>query len=221
VLEIHPWYSRIDPEPDAVSLPTDFSSSEEALDASVLNYPDFIVFDLDPYIYSGKEGKGEEPELNEKAFEATVGVALRAKELLDALGLKAYLKTSGKTGLHVYIPVERTLPYDLARSVAEAFGRHLMQQMPEKITMEWSVAKRPGKVFFDHNQNVRGKTLVSVFSPRPAAGAPVSMPIPWQDLGRIYPMQFTVHNVVSHLEAKGDCWADVLSVKQDIQALVG
>jgi bifunctional non-homologous end joining protein LigD len=221
VLEIHPWYSRIDPSPDAPGLPSDFSSSEAALSESVLNYPDFIVFDLDPYIYSGREGKGEEPELNRKAFEATVEVAQALKGSLDALKLRAFLKTSGKTGLHVYLPIERSLAFDVVRTVAETFGRHLMKEMPDKITMEWSVAKRPGKVFFDHNQNVRGKTLVSLLSPRPAPGAPVSFPIRWEDLGKVYPADFHVGNVPALLEARGDDWADIHAVKQSLEALLG
>jgi bifunctional non-homologous end joining protein LigD len=83
--------------------------------------------------------------------------------------------------------------------------------------MEWKVAKRPAKIFFDHNQNVRGKTLVSIYSPRPIPGAPVSFPISWQELEKgLYPTDFRLDNVPALLEERGDLWADILKVRQTI-----
>src|SRR3990170_7361116 len=98
-IELHTWYSRVHPEPDGHHLPTTFTGSAPNIDASLLNYPDFIVFDLDPYIYSGKEVKGAEPELNRKAFLKTCDVALWLKDLLDSMSLSSFVKTTGKTGL--------------------------------------------------------------------------------------------------------------------------
>ncbi len=219
-LEIHPWYSRVDPEPDARDLPTVSSGSEEALDASVLNYPDFMVVDLDPNVHSGKEKPGAEPEVNEAGFKMAVEAALGFKQVLDDMKLTGYLKTSGKTGLHVYIPIARNLTYDVVRPLCEVFGRHLMQNMPDIITMEWVVSKRPNKIFFDHNQNVRGKTLVSIFSPRPVPGAPVSIPIEWSQLKNVYPMQHTLHSVPASLAKVGDRWRDILERKQDLHSLL-
>ncbi len=220
VLEIHPWYSRANPEPDATGLPLDTATSEDTLDASVLSYPDFMVIDLDPNIRSGKEQEGDEPELNEKAFKMTVEAAVGLKEMLDNLKLTGYLKTSGKTGLHVYIPIERNLTFSVVRPLCETLGRHLMQIMPDVITMEWAVKKRPEKIFFDHNQNVRGKTLVSVFSPRPAPGAPVSFPIDWSQLKTVYPMQYTIKSTPAALAKAGDRWRDILARKQDLHSLL-
>ncbi len=85
---------------------------------AVLNYPDFVAFDLDPYIYSGGEQTGDEPQLNRRAFKKVVEVALSLKEILDQLSLSSYVKTSVKTGLHIYVPVlrqynYRTTPQDL------------------------------------------------------------------------------------------------------------
>src|ERR1051325_147373 len=80
-LELHTWFSRIDPEPDARKLGRQFHGSEATLKRSVLNYPDFVVFDLDPYLYSGKEGRGEEPELHRPAFTRTRARALAVREL--------------------------------------------------------------------------------------------------------------------------------------------
>ena len=90
----------------------------------MLNYPDYVLFDLDPYIYSGKEGKGAEPELNTVAFEKGKEVAFWLRELLQGMSLEPIVKTSGKTGLHVFVPIKRTIDFDAARHVSELVGRH-------------------------------------------------------------------------------------------------
>lgn len=217
-LEIHPWYSRINPNPDT-KLPTNFSENETTLNESVLTYPDFMVVDLDPNIRTGNEKDGEDPEPNRLAWEKTVEAALPLKELLDSIGLKGFLKTSGKTGLHIYIPIRRVYDYSSVRLMCETIGRHLLEQIPEILTMEWKVAKRPAKIFFDHNQNVRGKTLVSIYSPRPIPGAPVSFPISWQELEKgLYPADFRIDNVPELLAERGDLWADIFKVRQTIGA---
>ena len=126
-IELHPWQSRVVVEPDAFRLPTTFTGSGDAIRESVLNYPDFIVFDLDPYIYSGDEKEGEEPELNRDAFAKTGEVALALKDILDQLSLSSFLKTSGKTGLHVYVPVVRQYDYKTTRKTCEIVGRFLMR----------------------------------------------------------------------------------------------
>ena len=88
----------------------------------MLNDPDYLVFDIDPYIYSGKEPKGAEPELNLRAFQKGKEVAFWLRELLRSMALEAIVKTSGKTGLHVFVPIERTLDFDAARQVCEMVG---------------------------------------------------------------------------------------------------
>jgi bifunctional non-homologous end joining protein LigD len=169
-LELHTWYSRIDPEPDGRALTTQFSGSLKNIKGSALNFPDYIVFDLDPYLYSGGEKEGAEPELNRAAFAKTREVAHWLHDVLDSLSLKAFVKTSGMTGLHVYVPILRQFDYESVRAAAGTVGQFLMREHAEDITMEWSVRKRKGKVFFDHNQNARGKTLASAYSPRPSQG---------------------------------------------------
>ncbi len=219
-IELHTWYSRVNPAPDGHHLGTAFTGSAKNIDASLLNFPDFIVFDLDPYIYSGKETGGAEPELNRKAFRKTCDVALWLKDLLDSLSLSSFVKTTGKTGLHIYVPVLRRLDYDAVRSAAGTIGTFLMRAHPKDVTMEWSVPKRAGKVFFDHNQNSRGKTLASVYSPRPSPEAAVSMPVRWDELKDIYPPDFTILNACERLEQVGDLWAGILSEKHDLAALL-
>ncbi len=96
-----------------------------------------------------------------------------------------------------------------------------MQAHPKDVTMEWSVAKRTGKVFFDHNQNVRGKTLASVYSPRPSPEAAVSMPFRWDELKDVYPTDFTILTALNRLDQTGDLWKDILAHKHDLAGLLG
>ncbi|HKQ27328.1 MAG TPA: non-homologous end-joining DNA ligase, partial [Burkholderiales bacterium] len=216
-LEFHIWHSRARPGPDAKSESTDYASSEAAIDGSVLNYPDYVVFDIDPYIYSGKEKKGDEPELNTVAFEKGKEVAFWLRALLQTMKLDAIVKTSGKTGLHVFVPIKRTIDFDAAREVSELVGRHLVRLHPKDVTVEWSVPKRTGKIFMDYNMNVRGKTLNVAYSPRGAPGAPVSMPLTWEELAGAHPLDFLMSNAPERLAETGDRWQDALGRKQSLE----
>lgn len=210
-IELHTWFSRVKPGPD-------FKSAAAGKDADYYaNYPDFIIFDIDPYIYSGKEPAGAEPELNRAAFDKTCQVALKLKETLDTLSFPSFVKTSGKTGLHIFVPIMRRLDFHAVHSAAEALCRFLVQQRPDETTMDWAVEKRTGKVFLDYNQNVRGKTLVSIYSPRPVREAAVSMPIRWDELGKVYPTDFTILNASDCLKKTGDIWGNILESKIDLE----
>jgi bifunctional non-homologous end joining protein LigD len=214
------WHSRAKLGTDTPNKKTDYAASLESLEESVLNYPDYVVFDIDPYIYSGKEAKGAEPELNNVAFEKGKEVAFRLRELLNGMSLEPIVKTSGKTGLHVFAPIKRTIDFDEARRVSELVGRHLMRLYPKDITLEWSVPKRAGKIFMDYNMNVRGKTLNVAYSPRGAAGAPVSMPLTWDELAGAHPLDFRITNAAERLNETGDRWRDALKEKQSIERAV-
>jgi bifunctional non-homologous end joining protein LigD len=218
-LEFHVWHSRAKLGADTSIKSTDYASSLESLESSVLNVPDYVVFDIDPYIYSGKEKAGDEPELNTTAFEKGKEVAFWLRELLHSMSLEPIVKTSGKTGLHVFVPIKRTIDFDAAREISEIVGRHLMRQHPKDITMEWSVPKRTGKIFMDYNMNVRGKTLNVAYSPRGASGAPISMPLTWDELAGAHPLDFRITNVGERL-AKGDRWHDALKAKQSLERAV-
>jgi len=215
-LEFHVWHSRAKLGSDTKNRNVDYASSLESLEASILNFPDYVVFDIDPYIYSGKEAAGAEPELNTIAFEKGKEVAFWLRELLHDMKLEAIVKTSGKTGLHVFVPIKRTIDFDAARHVCELVGRHLLRQHPKVITMEWSIPKRTGKIFMDFNMNVRGKTLNVAYSPRGVAGAPVSMPLTWDELAVAHPLDFRLTNVIEKLTRSGDIWRNALKDKQDL-----
>ncbi len=216
-LEFHVWHSRAKGGPDTTAQTDDYASSLEALESSVLNYPDYVVFDIDPYIYSGKEKAGDEPELNTVAFEKGKEIAFHLRDLLADMSLAPIVKTSGKTGLHVFVPINRTIDFDAARKVSELVGRHLMSRYPGDITMEWSVPKRTGKIFMDYNMNVRGKTLNVAYSPRGSSGAPVSMPLTWDELKKAHPLDFRLANAADRLAATGDRWRDALTSKQSLE----
>jgi bifunctional non-homologous end joining protein LigD len=220
-LEFHVWHSRAQLAPEAAGAKTDYSSSLAALESSILNYPDYLVFDIDPYIYSGKEAPGAEPELNKRGFAGGKRVAFWLRELLREMSLEAIVKTSGKTGLHLFVPIVRTVTFDEARQICEMVGRHLMRAHPKDITMEWAVEKRTGKIFIDYNMNVRGKTLNVAYSPRGVPGAPVSMPLSWEELEAAEPTDFTIKNVPARLEKNGDRWHDVLELKHSLTKAFG
>jgi bifunctional non-homologous end joining protein LigD len=220
-LEFHVWHSRANVAGDAANKNTDYDSSEESLSDSVLNYPDYLVFDIDPYIYSGKEAAGAEPEFNKKGFEGGRRVAFWLHALLQQMSLEAVVKTSGKTGLHVFVPINRTVTFDGARQITEMVGRHLLKEHPKEITMEWATQKRTGKIFIDHNMNVRGKTLRVAYSPCGSPGATVSMPLTWEELEAAEPTDFAINNVLARLEKAGDRWHDALSAKQSLADAFG
>lgn len=219
-IEMHPWYSRV----------SDFSACKRSAMAGNdpdpadeqkcgLDTPDFIIFDLDPYIYSGREKVGSEPEYNEKGFKAAVDVAFELKDLFDRFKIDSYVKTSGKTGLHIFVPVAPIYSYKQTRDFAEIVGKMLSKANPD-ISMEWSTVKRKGKVFFDYNQNAKGKTVASVLSARPTVSATVSMPVEWNDLDRLLPTDFTILNVPEILRKNGDPWSDILRKKQDLARIL-
>ena len=214
-LEIHTWYSRAAERPDRPDL-SSYKGAPEHLGDYLSGIPDFLIFDIDPYIYSGEETAGEEPELNRKAFKATVEAAFWVKEALESLKLVPYVKTSGKTGLHIFVPIKRKYDYDATRQAAAAISRHVEARHPEELTTEWAVAKRRGKIFLDFNQNTRGKTVASVYSARPTPWAGVSLPFGWEELENIYPEDFNISNAPARLKQIGDIWADIMKDKREL-----
>ena len=215
-LELHVWHSRANIAPDARGASTDYTSSAAAVQGSILNYPDYLVFDIDPYIYSGGEAKGGQPEFNVAAFEKGKEVAFEVKALLDSMKLASFVKTSGKTGLHVLVPLVRTVPYDAARAFAETIAKHLLREHPDLITIDWNTTRRTGKVYLDYAMNVRVKTLSAPYSVRTVPGAPVSMPITWEALAKAHPLDYTMASVPALLAKHGDLWSEILEEKQDL-----
>lgn len=166
--------------------------------------PDFAIFDLDP-----SEGC---------TWQQVVDVAKLVKLVLDQFGLVSYPKLSGATGIHIYVPLDPVYSYRRVRAFVEAIGRLLVQANPKELTMEWDISKRGHKIFIDHNQNVGGKTIASVYSVRPYPGAPVSTPILWDEIDVAVPKDFTIRTIWGRLAKYGDLFSPVLRGGQTIDA---
>jgi len=216
VLEVHTWHSRVSAD-DAPAVRSVSSGSAAELAQSAVNFPDYMLFDLDPYIYSGSERSGAEPEPNREGFEQAKRVAFWLRDVLHGMALESSVKTSGKTGLHVVVPIERTLSFDVVRRMAAMISKHVMSEHAAAITTEWSTAERIGKVFIDFNMNVRGKSISAPYGPRGLPGAPVSMPLSWRELEDAQPVQFRIATV--NVDRKrGDPWSAVFDGKQSLEA---
>jgi bifunctional non-homologous end joining protein LigD len=172
--------------------------------AGSLDRPDYAFFDLDPF----------EPY----TYEDVRIVAKLVKVVLDGLGLRGYAKTSGATGMQVFVPLDGTHTHTDAREFVERVGRLVVRAYPEKATMAWPVADRAGKIFIDHQMNRSGANIASAYSLRPLPGAPVSTPLDWDELDEdIEPGDFRIDNVWERF-ADGDRFAPVLT---DTQSLAG
>jgi len=172
--------------------------------------PDFAVFDLDP-----QEGA---------TWEQVTYTAGLVKVILDKLQLDSYAKTSGATGLHIYVPIDPIYDYMRVRRFVEEVGKLIVVADPEVVTMTWDIARRGPRIFIDHNQNVGGKTIASVYSVRPRPGAPVSTPILWDELDTVRPDDFTIATIWPRLRQYGDLFAPVLRGGQQLEpaeALLG
>jgi bifunctional non-homologous end joining protein LigD len=220
-VEMHVWFSSVSRGSDGRGLGTNYESSLAQLERSRLNFPDFLVVDLDSYLYSGKEKAGAEPELHRKGFEAVREVALQVREVITPLGLEPFIKTSGRTGLHIYVPIAREFTFDEVRGLAQTIGQFVERRLPKRVTLAWQVEDRKGKVFFDFNQNVRGKSLAAAYSPRRHPAGTVSTPVTWDELPSVYPTDFTIHTVPERLQATGDPWASILASKRDLTGALG
>jgi bifunctional non-homologous end joining protein LigD len=162
--------------------------------------PDFVLFDLDP-----------SPDVG---FAETVEVALLVKQALNAFGLVGFPKTSSAEGMHVLVPVERRYTYDDTRQFAEIVAGAIARTHRGLATTEWTKSKRRG-VLIDANQNGEGKTIASVYSVRPRAGAPVSTPLRWEEVNeKLDPLSFTMEVVRERIDKHGDLFEGVLTTKQ-------
>lgn len=219
-LELHSVHSRLEKEPDGQKLSMNISKSLKNIENSILNYPDYLILDLDPYLYSGKEAPNEEPELHRKGFTQSRKLALFLKTILDELGLNSFVKTSGKTGIHIYVPIIRNCDNDVVRSLAGTIAKHVAKIRPNDVTIDWAVKKRTGKVFFDFNMNARHKTLAAPYSVRASLTGAVSCPVEWDELDSVYPTDFTIRTAPQRFAKVGDLWENILDKKTDIHKIL-
>ena len=216
-LEFHAWHSRVRADGDASAAMADARSSLRALQASIVEYPDYMLFDIDPFFYAGNESRPKDPAPTAGGFASARRVALRLKAVLDGMSLVSLVKTSGKTGLHVVVPIERTLRYDAVRAVAKGIAEHLARAHRDEITLDWSVDRRTGKVFIDYNMNVRGKSMTVPYSPRGLPGAPVSMPLTWRALQKLDPDEVPGFAIATAARSRANPWSDLAGSAQNLE----
>jgi len=165
--------------------------------------PDYLFFDLDPF-----------PPIT---FDDVLAVAMHVKTALDALGLVGYPKTSGATGVQIYVPVEPGYSYEQVRDFVGAVGRMIQRADRDRVTMAWQVSKRSGKVFIDHNMNRSGANISAAYSLRPEPGATVSTPLTWKEVEKgVTPGDFTIATVWKRFEKVGDLFERVRTKPQDL-----
>lgn len=164
--------------------------------------PDFLHFDLDP-------GPGA-------TFPRVREVALRLLDVLEALRIPSYPKTTGSRGIHVYVPIKRGPAQKDVWAFAKAIAIELESRHPKIITAEYMKAKRPhGRVLVDYNQNAWGRTLASIYSVRPTPFAGVSAPVTWDEVEKgIRIDDFRIDNILERLEEIGDLWKPVVGKKR-------
>jgi bifunctional non-homologous end joining protein LigD len=162
------------------------------------DFPDYLVLDLDPS--------------EKNTFEDVIETALAVKEVLDLAGITGIPKTSGSSGIHIYIPMGAKYNYDQVKDFGHLLMQIVKQKLPDITTLERSLQKRDkNKIYLDYLQNRRGQTLASVYSLRPKKGAPVSMPLEWKEVKvGLKPTDFNIHNALERLKEKGDLFKPVL-----------
>lgn len=166
--------------------------------------PDWAVFDLDP--------------AGDVTWQQVVDTARLLQTLLGQLGLVGHPKLSGSRGIHVYVPLSEGHTQERVRNFVYAVGMLMAAANPADITMEWDKPKRGDRVFIDAFRNATGQTIASVYSLRPRPGAPISIPIVWDELDDLKNGDVTLANVWDRLATHGDLFAGVLSGDQDLTA---
>jgi bifunctional non-homologous end joining protein LigD len=161
-----------------------------------LENPDYLVIDLDP---------------ENVPFQRVVEAANAVRKTLDKAGARSLCKTSGKRGLHVYVPLGARYTSDHARQFAEIIAKLVHQQLPQSTSLTRSPSLRQGRVYLDFLQNRRGQTVAAPYSVRPQPGAPVSTPLRWQEVrNRLDPSKFTIRAVGKRIDKLGDLWKPAL-----------
>ena len=170
------------------------------------DYPDYCVIDLDP---------------DKNTFDQVVEAALQVKQVLDAIDVPSYCKTSGSTGMHIYIPLGAKYSYDQSQMFAKIIVNLVHQQIPEFTSLERFIADREGKMYLDFLQNRPGATIACPYSLRPKPGATVSMPLHWDEVKPGLKMKdFTIFNAVDRLKETGDLFKGVLGKGIDLEKTI-
>lgn len=180
-IEINPWLSR----------------------KGSIEYPDYVVIDLDPLDVS---------------YDEIIEVALAVKEILDKGKINGFCKTSGSKGMHIYIPLGAKYTYDQSVKFAEFIATSTHNLLPKLTSLERVPDKRRNKVYLDYLQNRAGQTLASPYCLRPKPGATVSTPLEWKEVKKgLHPSQFTIKTIFERLKSKGDVFKGIMNTGIDME----
>jgi bifunctional non-homologous end joining protein LigD len=170
------------------------------------DHPDWCIIDLDP---------------DKQHFDQVVEAAQAVREFLDELHIPCYPKTSGSTGLHIYIPLGAQYTYEQSKELARIIATAVHQRLPRFTSIERAVSKRKGKMYIDFLQNRSQATLASPYSLRPKPDATVSMPLEWDEVKKGLKMKdFTIHNALERIAGKGDIFKKVLGKGIDLEKVI-
>lgn len=173
-----------------------------------LEKPDWVVIDLDP--------PKKMPD-----FKQVVDAANVVREIMDGLEVDCYCKTSGATGLHIYIPLGAQYDYDTVKIFAQLIAQKVNDKLPKTTTLNRPLNQRNNRIYVDYLQNRQGQTLAAPYSARPKPGATVSTPLEWDEVNhKLSPSQFTIKNMLSRVEKKGDLWKPVLGKGIDMLQVI-
>lgn len=166
------------------------------------DYPDWCVIDLDPA---------------KNTFNQVIEAARVTHEILESMGVKSYPKTSGSTGIHIYIPLEAKYTYEQSKEFARVIATMVQRELPEFTSIERVVKKRQGKMYIDFLQNRAQATISAPYSLRPKPGATVSMPLYWEEVKKGLKMtDFNIHNALDRIKREGDIFKPVLGKGIDL-----
>ncbi|HEX3019309.1 MAG TPA: DNA ligase D [Chitinispirillaceae bacterium] len=167
-----------------------------------IDFPDYMVIDLDPL---------------ECSFKYVIDCALMIHEILTSIDMPHYVKTSGATGLHLFIPVGAHYSFEQVRQFTFIVCTLINKKLPSITSLERVPQKRIGRVYLDYLQNSRGKTMVAPYSIRPIEGAPVSTPLLWEEINyQLKPDQFTINSILPRIRNYGDIWKPVIGKGVDL-----
>jgi bifunctional non-homologous end joining protein LigD len=169
-----------------------------------LDKPDYLIIDIDPS--------------DKNTFEQVIEAANVVKQILDKAGADAFCKTSGASGLHVYVPTGKKYSYDQVKDFAYIICMLAHDQLKDFTTLERNLQKRGNKhIYMDYLQNRKGQTIASVYSLRPRDGATVSTPLQWKEVKiGLSPKQFTIHNTLDRVKKKGDIFKGIFGKGIDL-----
>jgi bifunctional non-homologous end joining protein LigD len=165
--------------------------------------PDWLVIDLDPEAIIFKE---------------VVKTALEVRKVFDTLEIGSYCKTSGATGLHIFVPLAAKYNYEIVRKFGSVITEMVNQRLPNITSVLRSPSKRHNRVYLDFLQNSKGQTLAAPYSVRPKPGATVSTPLEWNEVNpKLDPSALTMKTILNRLDKKGDLWKPILKTGANIE----